>query len=69
MSVNYAKYRAMTPEQIQHAVDEGKVSWEYLNWLGISGQGKTLREIVNAEKVQSAYQEAGARKSKAEPVR
>lgn len=46
MSVNYAKYKAMSDEQLQQALDTHKVSLEYLNWLGITGKGKMLREIL-----------------------
>lgn len=46
MSVNYAKYSAMTEEQLQKAINDRKVTPEYLSWLGIIGPGKTLRELL-----------------------
>lgn len=46
MSVNYDKYKAMTPEQLQRCIDNGDVTRQYLGWLGITGAGKTLREIA-----------------------
>lgn len=46
MSVNYDKYKAMSQEQLQKAIDDRKVTVAYLNWLGITGPGKQLREIL-----------------------
>jgi hypothetical protein len=48
MSVNYDKYSAMSEEQLQKAIDERKVTREYLAWLGIVGPGRQLREIAKA---------------------
>jgi bacterioferritin-associated ferredoxin len=45
----YDRYKAMTDEQIQKAIDDGTVSVEYLNWLGITGNGKLAREIISQE--------------------
>ena len=47
MSVNYAKYRAMTPAHLQRAIDEREVTVEYLSWLGITGKGALAREIIS----------------------
>lgn len=46
MSVNYTKYKSMTDDQLQKAIDNRKVTIEYLNWLGITGAGKQLRRIA-----------------------
>lgn len=46
MSVNYDKYKAMTHERLQRAIDDHKVTVEYLNWLGIAGPGKMLRDTI-----------------------
>ena len=46
MSVNYDKYKAMTPERLQKAIDDREVSLEYLGWLGIRGPGAQLRELL-----------------------
>lgn len=46
MSVNYDRYKKMSPEQLQRAIDDRVVTIEYLNWLGITGPGKQLRELV-----------------------
>jgi hypothetical protein len=50
MSANYDKYRAMTPEQLQKAIDERQVTIQYLNWLGIKGPGEDVRRILASEK-------------------
>lgn len=47
MSRSYDKYKAMTSEQLQKAITDRKVTFEYLNWLGITGPGKKFREITN----------------------
>tara|TARA_Y100001947_G_scaffold151873_1_gene152727 strand:+ start:215 stop:370 length:156 start_codon:yes stop_codon:yes gene_type:complete len=49
MSKNYDKYRAMSDQQLQKAIDDRKVTPEYLNWLGITGQGKCLRNIIKGK--------------------
>jgi hypothetical protein len=46
MSVNYDKYKAMSPAQLQAAIDNRTVTKEYLSWLGITGGGQQLREIA-----------------------
>ena len=46
MSHSYDKYRAMSPEQLQKAIDDRRVSVEYLTWLGIVGPGQQLREVA-----------------------
>ena len=46
MSSNYEKYKAMSPEQLQEAVDSRKVTTEYLSWLGITGSGKVLKNTI-----------------------
>jgi hypothetical protein len=46
---SYNKWRALTPEQLQRAIDDRKVTVEYLTWLGIAGPGKQLREIIAEE--------------------
>lgn len=46
MSHNYDKYKAMSPEQLQEAVDSRKVTTEYLSWLGITGSGQVLRNTI-----------------------
>jgi hypothetical protein len=51
MSFYYDKYKAMNEEQLQKAIDDRVVTVEYLGWLGISGPGKKLREILHTEKV------------------
>lgn len=50
MSVNYERYKAMSEAQLQKAIDERQVTREYLGWLGITGPGKKLRDIVKEEK-------------------
>lgn len=46
MSASYRKYSAMSEEQLQKAIEDRKVTPEYLSWLGIMGPGKTLRELL-----------------------
>jgi hypothetical protein len=46
MSANYTKYRSMSKAQLAKAIADRKVTLEYLNWLGISGPGKELREAL-----------------------
>lgn len=53
MSYNYDKYKAMSPQQLQKEIDKGKVTVKYLNWLGITGPGKTLREVATANSKES----------------
>ena len=48
MSTNYRKYKAMSPDQLQKAIDDRQVTPEYLNWLGIRGRGQQLRETIKA---------------------
>tara|TARA_R110000782_G_scaffold269050_2_gene366453 strand:+ start:627 stop:938 length:312 start_codon:yes stop_codon:yes gene_type:complete len=45
MSYYYDKYKSMSAEKLQKAIDERVVTVQYLNWLGISGQGMQLREL------------------------
>lgn len=47
MSSNYHKYRSMSEEQLQKAIDDRRVTLQYLNWLGVTGPGKQLREMVS----------------------
>jgi len=42
LSYNYKKYRAMSEAQLQQAIDDRKVTLEYLNWLG-----KQKRDVLN----------------------
>jgi hypothetical protein len=51
MSVNYDKYKAMSQEQLQKAINERTVTLAYLNWLGITGPGKQLQEIAQTQGV------------------
>lgn len=46
MSYNYDRYSKMTPEQLQRAIDDRQVTVEYLNWLGVLGKGRLLKNIV-----------------------
>lgn len=48
MSYNYDKYRAMTPQQLQRAIDNREVDMGYLSWLGIKGPGEQLRAAAKA---------------------
>lgn len=50
MSANYKKYKAMTDEQLQAAIDKRAVTVSYLNWLGITGPGKQLSDAVKETK-------------------
>ena len=50
MSRNYDKYKAMSDEQLAKEVNDRKVSIEYLSWLGVTGKGALLRNIINQEK-------------------
>ena len=57
MSVNYDKYKSMTPDQLQKAIDDGTVTRAYLGWLGVIGQGRALREIVKADRARDSKAE------------
>jgi hypothetical protein len=54
MSSNYDKYKKMTPEQLQEAIDKGKVTLSYLNWLGVIGFGKQLRDAAHVQENRTA---------------
>jgi hypothetical protein len=48
MSANYDRYKAMNPAQLQQAIDDRRVTEEYLGWLGIAGPGAQLRKLLSA---------------------
>lgn len=50
MSAMYEKYKKMSEEELQRLIKEGKVTLDYLNWLGIKGPGQELREIVSKKR-------------------
>lgn len=44
---NYDRYKAMSSDQLLKLLKEQKITIEYLNWLGVAGPGKQLRESIN----------------------
>lgn len=46
----YDKWKNKTQAELEQAVANREVSWEYLNWLGITGKGAKIRSIVAEER-------------------